>query len=106
MYLSTFSAWLTAKEKGLLYGAKQEVIQAVADRLSTEYPGIELAGYSHGYVKDKGEVAKQIAAAKPDMVLSLSDILIRKSLFMNISIYFLRRLRSASAGASTCSAEK
>ncbi|QII50869.1 WecB/TagA/CpsF family glycosyltransferase [Bacillus paralicheniformis] len=56
------------KKRVFLYGAKQEVIQAVADRLSTEYPGIELAGYSHGYVKDKGKVAKQIAAAKPDMV--------------------------------------
>ena len=56
------------KKRVFLYGAKQEVIQAVADRLSTEYPGIELAGYSHGYVKDKGDVAKQIAAAKPDMV--------------------------------------
>ncbi|MCY8092866.1 WecB/TagA/CpsF family glycosyltransferase [Bacillus haynesii] len=56
------------KKRVFLYGAKQEVIQAVADRLSTEYPEIELAGYSHGYVKDKGKVAKQIAAAKPDMV--------------------------------------
>lgn len=29
------------KKRVFLYGAKQEVIQAVADRLSTEYPGIE-----------------------------------------------------------------
>lgn len=95
------------KKRVFLYGAKQEVIQAVADRLSTEYPGIEIWPDTHTAMsKTKAKLRSKSRLPSRTWFLSLSDILIRKSLFMNISIYFLRRLRSASAGASTCSAEK
>jgi len=56
------------KKRVFLYGAKPEVIEAVVERISNEYPGIELAGYSDGYVIDREAVAKQIADAQPDMV--------------------------------------
>ncbi|MEC1259395.1 WecB/TagA/CpsF family glycosyltransferase [Bacillus swezeyi] len=56
------------KKRVFLYGAKKEVNQAVADRISSEYPDINLVGCSDGYAKDKEAVAKRIAKSKPDMV--------------------------------------
>ncbi|MDA7025476.1 WecB/TagA/CpsF family glycosyltransferase [Bacillus sp. CLL-7-23] len=56
------------KKKVFLYGAKPGVIQAAAERISNEYPDIELVGYSDGYVKDRESVALQIAQTNPDMV--------------------------------------
>lgn len=57
--------------QGSLYllGAKKEVLDKLVERLSTEYPGIVLAGHCDGYVKDKDVVFDKIVEAKPDVVL-------------------------------------
>ncbi|MEH7102518.1 WecB/TagA/CpsF family glycosyltransferase [Bacillus velezensis] len=55
-------------KKIFLYGAKQDVLDAVLNRISKEYPNIEVVGASNGYEADKRFVAKQISRAKPDLV--------------------------------------
>ncbi|MCY7759450.1 N-acetylglucosaminyldiphosphoundecaprenol N-acetyl-beta-D- mannosaminyltransferase [Bacillus inaquosorum] len=56
------------KKRIFLYGAKKDVIKGVVSKISSEYPNIQIAGYSDGYVQDRATVAKQIAKANPDMV--------------------------------------
>ncbi|MGE6630261.1 WecB/TagA/CpsF family glycosyltransferase [Bacillus sp. NPDC077027] len=55
-------------KKIFLYGAKKDVLEAVKQRIDTEYPHIELVGSCDGYEADKRFVAKQIARSKADMV--------------------------------------
>ncbi len=43
-----------------LFGAKQEVIEAMVDRINKEYPNLIVAGYTNGYVKDKDKVFETI----------------------------------------------
>ena len=52
-----------------LFGAKPEVVKALADRIGLEYPHIVLSGYADGYVKDKDEIFKDIIEKQPDVVL-------------------------------------
>lgn len=52
-----------------LFGAKPEVVKALADKIGTEYPRIVLSGYADGYVKDKDKVFEDIAEKQPDVVL-------------------------------------
>lgn len=56
------------RKTGFLYGAAKHVIAETIERVKRDFPGIEIAGYSDGYVKDQREVADKIAAANPDMV--------------------------------------
>ncbi|ALC82534.1 MULTISPECIES: WecB/TagA/CpsF family glycosyltransferase [Bacillus] len=56
------------KKKIFLYGATKDVLDSTIQRIKLEYPNIELAGSSDGFVEDKEKVAKEIAAAKPDLV--------------------------------------
>ncbi|AOC58564.1 WecB/TagA/CpsF family glycosyltransferase [Bacillus pumilus] len=51
-----------------LYGAKKEVLEAVKQRIDSEYPNVVIAGSCDGYQADKRFVAKQIARSKADMV--------------------------------------
>lgn len=59
------------QREGSLYllGAKKEVLDQLVERLGREYPGIHLAGYCDGYVKDKDAVFEKIAELQPDVVL-------------------------------------
>ena len=52
-----------------LFGAEQNVLEALVSRIKREYPGIELAGYTNGYVKDKDTVFQKITDLEPDIVL-------------------------------------
>lgn len=36
-----------------LFGAKEEVLNALVKRIEVEYPNLKIAGYTDGYVKDK-----------------------------------------------------
>ncbi|QNQ80897.1 WecB/TagA/CpsF family glycosyltransferase [Lactobacillus sp. PV034] len=59
------------KLKVYLIGAKPEVIQAVKNKIDSEYSNIELVGYEDGYFTDDlDKVANRIAAKKPDMVFA------------------------------------
>ena len=52
-----------------LFGAKQEVIEAMVDRINKEYPNLVVAGYTNGYVKDKDKVFETIKESGADIVL-------------------------------------
>ena len=59
------------KEKKSLYlfGAKPEVVRKLAEKITEEYRGIRLLGYTDGYVQDKDEEFSKIVELKPDIVL-------------------------------------
>jgi N-acetylglucosaminyldiphosphoundecaprenol N-acetyl-beta-D-mannosaminyltransferase len=53
------------------FGAKEEVLQRVLDKVRKEYPGVNIAGFQHGYFtaeEESGIVAK-IRAAHTDILL-------------------------------------
>lgn len=52
-----------------LFGAEQSVLEALVSRIQREYPGIELAGFTNGYVKHKDEIFQKITDLEPDIVL-------------------------------------
>ena len=52
-----------------LFGAEQRVLEALVSRIGKEYPGIELAGYTDGYIEDRDSVFRQITELEPDIVL-------------------------------------
>lgn len=52
-----------------LLGAKDEVIQALADKVKQEYPGVKLVGYHHGYEKEKNKIMEEIVQLSPDIVM-------------------------------------
>ncbi|MGG0051312.1 WecB/TagA/CpsF family glycosyltransferase [Bacillus atrophaeus] len=56
------------KKRIFLYGAKKDVMAEVVKKISNEYSNAQVVGYSDGYAKDRGKVARQIAKSKPDMV--------------------------------------
>lgn len=57
------------KKSVFLFGAKQEVIDALLERLSKLYPNLVIAGAVNGYVEDKDKVFEDMAALAPDIVL-------------------------------------
>lgn len=61
-----------AGENGLsvyLYGAKQEVLDALVQRLEAECAGIKIAGAHNGYGGEDDKIFEDILAKKPDLVL-------------------------------------
>ena len=57
------------KKSIYLFGAKEEVIVALKEKLSIDYPNLEIIGSQNGYVKDKDKAFKEIIKKKPDIVL-------------------------------------
>ncbi len=57
------------KKKLYLYGAKEEVLQALLQKIKTEYPNIQVVGYKNGYQKDSEAVFLDMAEKEPDVVL-------------------------------------
>ena len=57
------------KKSIYLFGAKEEVIVALREKLSIDYPNLEIIGSQNGYVKDKDKAFKEIIKKKPDIVL-------------------------------------
>jgi N-acetylglucosaminyldiphosphoundecaprenol N-acetyl-beta-D-mannosaminyltransferase len=49
-------------------GAQQEANDRAVSRVRNSYPGIQIAGSHHGYFSNDEEIAKQVAAAKPDLI--------------------------------------
>lgn len=52
-----------------LFGAAQEVIEALVEKIRTEYPNVKIAGCRNGYEPDKEAVFEEIVKAEPDIVL-------------------------------------
>ena len=57
------------KKSIYLFGAKNEVIEALISKIKVDYPNIEILGYSDGYVDDRDKVFKKIIKLKPDICL-------------------------------------
>lgn len=57
------------KKSIFLFGAKQEVGDALIRKISKEYPDLVVTGYRNGYEKNKDDVFKEIERIKPDIVL-------------------------------------
>ncbi|GAA0137607.1 WecB/TagA/CpsF family glycosyltransferase [Paenibacillus sp. YSY-4.3] len=56
--------------KVYLLGASQEVVQETANRLKTQYPGAEIAGYRDGFFgpEQDDEVIEEIRRTSPDLL--------------------------------------
>ena len=52
-----------------LFGAKEEVIQALAEKIKKEYKNIKLLGFSNGYVEDKDKIMEEIIKLNPDICM-------------------------------------
>lgn len=52
-----------------LFGAKEEVLNSLVEKIKVEYPNINLVGYSNGYVKDKDKIMEDIIQKEPDICL-------------------------------------
>ena len=57
------------KKSLYLFGAKQEVIDAMKKVIKTKYSDIEFLGATNVYIKDKDKEMEQIAEKKPDVVM-------------------------------------
>lgn len=52
-----------------LFGAKEEVISTLINKIKKEYPNINILGYSNGYVKDRDIIMQNIIKKKPDICM-------------------------------------
>ena len=52
-----------------LFGAKPDIVNTLANKVSDKYPGIQIVGTVDGYVDDKDAVFDDMAIKKPDVVL-------------------------------------
>ncbi len=52
-----------------LFGAKEEVIKTLVEKIKEKYPNINILGYKNGYDHDRDEVFEEIAKLKPDLCL-------------------------------------
>lgn len=57
------------KKSIYLFGAKPEVVEKLAEKLSKEYKGLKVLGYTDGYVENKEVEYEKIISLKPDIVL-------------------------------------
>lgn len=52
-----------------LYGAKQEVIEALTKKIKIEFPNLSLIGAKNGYKNNEDDVFEDIIDKKPDIIL-------------------------------------
>ena len=57
------------KKTIFLFGAKQEVLDALKQEIGKEYPDINILGMCNGYVEDKNKVFETIEELEPDIIL-------------------------------------
>lgn len=57
------------KKSVFFLGAKEAVVSALIDKVKHRHPGVKVAGYENGYVKDKDAIFERVTALKPDIVL-------------------------------------
>ena len=57
------------KKKVYLFGAKEEVLEKLKEKIKKEYPYLTLIGTKNGYISDKNMAFKEIIKCKPDIVL-------------------------------------
>ena len=52
-----------------LFGAKEEVVQKLKNKLEKDYPKMKILGIQNGYVEDKQKTFDYIKTLKPDIIL-------------------------------------
>ncbi len=52
-----------------LFGAKNDVVEALCEKIKKEYPNVKIAGCSHGFTEDKDKIFDEIALCSPDVCL-------------------------------------
>lgn len=57
------------KKSIFLFGAKQEIVQKLSEKIKQDYPNTIICGFENGYVKNRQEVMEKISSLKPDVVL-------------------------------------
>lgn len=57
------------KKSVYLYGAKENVVQTLFDRIRLKFPDITVAGFQNGYEKNEDIVFEDILDKKPDVIL-------------------------------------
>ena len=56
-------------QKVYFYGAKNEVIEKMIERIKSDYPNINIVGYSNGYINDAdNKITDEIINLQPDYV--------------------------------------
>ena len=56
-------------QKVYFYGAKDEVVKEMVKRIKSDYPNINIVGYSNGYINDEdNKITYEIINLKPDYV--------------------------------------
>jgi UDP-N-acetyl-D-mannosaminouronate:lipid I N-acetyl-D-mannosaminouronosyltransferase len=76
-------------------GGKQEIIEAVIKKLKIDYPGINIAGYRNGYIKNTSEeelLIQDIVEKKPEYVFVAmgspkQELLMKKMLRFHKALY-------------------
>lgn len=63
-----------------LFGAKEEVINLLVDKIKNEYQNIKILGYSNGYVDDYDKVMKKIVKLNPDICMVALGIPLQEKL--------------------------
>lgn len=58
-----------SKKSLYLFGAKQEVLNNLKEKIEKNYPNIKLFGMTNGYVENKEEEFQKIIKKEPDIVL-------------------------------------
>ena len=61
---------LDKRSKSLyLFGAKDEVVKKLKEKINEQYPNVNIVGVANGYVEDRQKVFGDIIEKKPDAVL-------------------------------------
>lgn len=68
------------KYKVYLFGATEEVIEKLENKINIEYPNIKLVGASNGYIKDKDSVMEYIKTTNPDIIMLAMGIPMQEKL--------------------------
>ena len=68
------------KYKVYLFGATEEVIERLENKIKEEYSNIKLVGASNGYIKDKDSVMEYIKTTNPDIIMLAMGIPMQEKL--------------------------
>lgn len=63
-----------------LFGAKEDVIGLLVDKIKSEYQNIKILGYKNGYVEDKDKAMNEIINLKPDICMVALGIPLQEKL--------------------------
>ena len=66
-----------------LLGAQKAVVEALAEKIGSQYPNVIVAGYKDGYIQDKDAAFDEIVERKPDVVLVALGIPAQELLIYN-----------------------